>query len=88
MKDLLGSINVVLHALVYCPVATLDNLCLVSQQDLLSSLWIMLAKDRETASRGPLALEPAIVCRFSEWLPLPELHLSHGRYVSCALFST
>eukprot|EP01079_Euglenida_sp_SAG-EU17-18_P005306 gene5307-biopygen4681 len=60
MHDVLGHNDMVVLALSYSCAAALDSVCCVSQQDLLSVLWVVLSKGRAGAC-ACLALELGLI---------------------------
>eukprot|EP01079_Euglenida_sp_SAG-EU17-18_P012956 gene12956-biopygen6459 len=72
MRAVLGHDDMVLLALTYCSAATLDSVCCVSQQDLLSVLWVVLYKGR-TPACACLPLELGFIQQLMAWCPPHEI---------------
>ena len=73
MRAVLDHDDMVLLALSYCSAATLDSVCCVSQQELLSVLWVVLSKGRDGCACACLALDLEFIQKLMAWCPPHEI---------------
>ena len=74
MNLMLGSLDNVLYMMRFCSGYTLDALCLVSQQDLLHVLWMVLVHNTRTEYGELLVLDKMLLRRCASLSPMPRLH--------------
>ena len=77
MNLLLGSLDNVLYMLRFCPGSTLDTLCLVSQQDLLQVLWMVLVHRASTEYGELLVMDQSFLQRCAALASMPKLYLPY-----------
>ena len=80
---MLGHDDMVLLALTYCSPDTLDSVCCVSQQELLSVLWVVLCKGR-TGACARLALDLGFIQQLMAWCPPHEICLPRRLFLCCS----
>ena len=74
MNLMLGSLDNVLYMMRFSSGYTLDALCLVSQQDLLHVLWMVLVHNTRTEYGELLVLDNMLLRRCASLSPMHRLH--------------